>query len=103
MSVKVLVKRDSVANFTTESFIPREYEFISAYDEESGRIVYKIGDGKTAWVDLPEVTTIDEIDRFKVYFTSGKEAMQMFLKPQSIQAYLDEGDINESRKSNTQM
>lgn len=99
MPVKVLVKRDSVANFTTEAFIPREYEFISAYDEESSRIVYKIGDGKTAWIDLPEVTTIDEIDRFKVY-ANGKEAIQMFLRPQSIQAYLDEGDTNESKNSN---
>lgn len=99
MPVKVLVKRDSVANFTTEAFIPREYEFISAYNEESGRIVYKIGDGKTTWIDLPEVTTIDEIDRFKVY-ANGKEAIQMFLRPQSIQAYLDEGDTNESKNSN---
>ena len=99
MPVKVLVKRDSVANFTTAAFIPREYEFISAYDEESGRVIYKIGDGKTAWIDLPEVTAIDEIDCFKVY-ADGKEAIQMFLKPQSIQAYLDEGDTNESKNSN---
>lgn len=101
MPIKVLVRRDSVKNFTTEAFIPREYEFVSAYDTESNKIIYKIGDGKTPWADLPKVTTIDEIDRFKVY-SGGKEAIEMFLKPQSIQEFIDKNNgSNENGSENS--
>lgn len=88
---KVLVKRDSIENFTTTAFIPREYEFMSAYETESNRIIYKIGDGKTPWAELPEVTNISEIDGFKV-FTDGRDVVEVFFNPQSIKEILNEND-----------
>lgn len=88
---KVLVKRDSIENFTTIAFIPREYEFMSAYERESNRIIYKIGDGKTPWAELPEVTNISEIDGFKVY-TDGRDVVEVFFNPQSIKEILNEND-----------
>ena len=99
---RVICKHDIEENWKKAvNFIPLMAEII-VYETDSihTQARLKIGDGKTAWVDLPEVTSIDEIDRFKVY-ANGKEAIQMFLKPQSIQAYLDEGDANESKNSNT--
>lgn len=91
MAVKVLIKRDSISNFTTSGFVPRSSEIVAAHDTAKSRVVYKIGDGKTSWAELPEVTKIDEIDRFKVY-TAGKEAIEVFLKPESIKNFLEEQD-----------
>lgn len=88
MSVKVLIRRDSIENFTTTAYIPKEHELIVAYTNDSNKIIFKIGNGKTTWAELPEVKTIEEIDRFKVYY-NGKEAIEMFLKPESIQEFLD--------------
>lgn len=101
MAVKVLIRRDSVENFTTEAFVPKEYELVSAFETETGQIVYKIGDGKTSWTQLPPVTKIDEIDRFKVYTKSG-EAVEMFLNPFSIREFLNKtnyGDDNHGQKN----
>ena len=104
MPVKVLIRRDSIENFTTTAFIPKEHELIAAHAIDSNTIIFKIGDGKTTWAELPEVKTIEEIDRFKVY-CNGKEAIEMFLKPESIQEFLDtdtKGDEqNGSKDCNT--
>ena len=102
MQVKVLVRRDSIENFTTTAFIPHEHELIAAHGVDSNTIIFKIGDGKTSWAELPEVKTIEEIDRFKVH-CNGKEAIEMFLKPESIQEFLNtEGDEqNGSKDCNT--
>ena len=89
MAVKVLIKRDSIDNFIANDFVPRSSEIVAAYDSAKSRVVFKIGDGKTSWTELPEVTRIDEIDRFKVY-TAGKEAVEVFLKPESIKNFLEE-------------
>lgn len=92
MAVKVLIRRDSVENFTTSAFVPLAFELVSAYSTDSDRIIYKIGDGKTSWEKLPEVERIEEIDGFKVY-TKGKEAIEMFLNPLSINEFLKKGNI----------
>lgn len=102
MRVKVLVRRDFIENFTTTALIPYEHELIAAHGVNSNIIIFKIGDGKTSWAELPEVKTIEEIDRFKVY-RNGKEVIEMFLKPESIQEFLNtEGDEqNGSKDCNT--
>ena len=64
MSVKVLIKRDTVDNFKTENFIPREYELVAAYGTDTEEVIYKLGDGKTYWADLKEITKISELDKF---------------------------------------
>lgn len=92
MSVKVLIRRDSVENFTTSAFVPLAFELVSAYCTDSDKIIYKIGDGKTSWEKLPEVERIEEINGFKVY-TEGKEAIEMFLNPFSIKEFLNKGSV----------
>lgn len=89
--IKVLVKRDSTENFNTTAFTPRKYELTAAYETESNKIIYKMGDGKTPWAELPEVTTINEIDRFKVY-SDRKDVVEVFFNPQSIKEFLNEND-----------
>ena len=91
MAVKVLIRRDSVETFTTEAFVPKEYELVSAFETETSQVVYKIGDGKTSWEHLPAVTKIEEIDRFKVYTIKG-EAVEMFLNPFSIREFLNKSN-----------
>ena len=95
MAIKVLIRRDSVENFTTKAYIPKEHELVSAFETETEQIVYKIGDGKTPWKELPAVTKIDEVDRFKVY-SKGGEALEVFLNPFTIKEFLNKtsnGDV----------
>ncbi len=105
MALKVLIKRDSTKNFTIDNFVPREHELVSAYEQDSKRVIYKFGDGKTSWENLPEVTKISEIDRFKVYTRrSGTETIEMFLNPLSIEEFLKKGsDESEQENSNIKM
>jgi len=70
MSVKVLIKRDTVDNFKTKNFIPREYELVAAYGTDTEEVIYKLGDGKTYWADLKEITKISELDKFIFYVAS---------------------------------
>lgn len=89
MSIKVLIKRDSVANFTTAAFIPRGKEIITAYEQDSNDIIFKLGDGKTSWADLPEIKKISDMDSFKVYSgRSQKETIEVILNPFLIQDFL---------------
>jgi hypothetical protein len=88
MAVKVLIKRDSVKNFTTNAFVPQAFELVSAYSTDSDRIIYKIGDGKTAWVELPEITEISNLDKFNVYCKDGSK-VEIFLNPFIIKETLN--------------
>lgn len=88
MSVKILIKRDSTSNFISSGFIPREDELVSAFETDTDSLVFKIGDGKTSWADLPEISQISELSRFKVYIRNGKEAVEVFLNPFEINSYL---------------
>jgi hypothetical protein len=98
MSLKVLVKRDSVDNWTTSKYIPRELEFVAAYDINTKRIVYKIGDGKTSWAELPELTKISELDRFNLYSPKYENPIvEVILNPFLItkeEAVINEDDTN---------
>lgn len=65
--MKILIKRDTLNNFNSVDFIPREYELVAAYDEETSQVIYKLGDGATPWADLKEITKISELDKFIIY------------------------------------
>ena len=67
MSLRILIKRDSTDKWATFEYIPKELELVAAYDINTKRVIYKIGDGKTSWVELPELTKISELDRFNFY------------------------------------
>lgn len=98
MTLKILVKRDSVANFTANGFVPRVGELTSAYEADTEALVFKIGDGKTPWVDLPEITKISELSSFKVYtrYSSDKEAVEVLLNPFRINDCLKSYQIKEA-------
>jgi hypothetical protein len=68
--MKILIKRDTIDSFTTTQFIPREYELIAAYNEETKQVIYKLGDGTTPWPKLKEITKISELDKFVLYSSS---------------------------------
>ena len=65
--MKILIKRDTIEAFKTTVFIPREYELVAAYDNETKQVIYKLGDGVTPWSDLKEITKICELDKFMLY------------------------------------
>lgn len=88
MGLKVLIKRDTSENFKVENFIPREFELVAAYNENSEDVIYKLGDGKTPWTDLPEITKISDLDKFNVYCINGDKA-EVFLNPFIIKETLD--------------
>lgn len=98
MSLKVLVKRDSTDNWATSEFIPRALEFVAAYDINTERVVYKIGDGKTSWAELPELTEISELDRFNLYSPKYENPIvEVILNPFLIikeEAVINEDDTN---------
>lgn len=66
-NVKILIKRDTAENYLDNNFIPRPFELVAAYTEDYDAIIYKLGDGKTCWTDLPEITKLSELDRFAVF------------------------------------
>ncbi len=91
MSLKVLIKRDTVANFTTSDYIPQEHELIAAYDTEGRRVIFKIGDGKTPWPGLCEITKISDLGTFSIYTDrSTKPIVEMFLDPFKIREVLSD-------------
>ena len=64
---KVLIKRDLVENYVSNNYVPKDKELVVAYEVNNRDLIYKIGDGKTSWVELPELTKISELDRFNFY------------------------------------
>ena len=84
MAIKVLIKRDTLERFKTTSWVPREFELVVAYDDKSDGLIYKLGDGKTHWNDLPEITKISELDQFLVYTKGSKPVVEAYLTPSTI-------------------
>lgn len=67
MSLKILIKRDAIENFSTLKYVPKEFELVAAYDVDTRQIIYKLGDGKSSWTELAEITKLSELDKFIVY------------------------------------
>jgi hypothetical protein len=82
MALKVLVKRDTVNNWDTAIFVPREYELVTAYDPETKEVIYKLGDGKTSWKELKKITKLNELNKFFLY-------SQKYPKNPSVEVYLN--------------
>lgn len=96
MSLKILIKRDSIDNFATSDFIPREHELTVAYSSDYKHLVFKLGDGKTHWSDLCEITKISELSSFNIYTDyNTKPTVELFLDPFKIREVLD--TTNEAR------
>ncbi len=85
-NVKILIKRDTAENYSDNNFIPRPFELVAAYVEDSDIIVYKLGDGKTCWADLPEITKLSELDRFAVFAPGVR--VECFLSPVLIKEFI---------------
>ena len=82
MALKVLIRRDTIQNWATSCFIPRPYELVAAYDENSNDVIYKLGDGITPWDKLERITELNQLDRFYVYCSNGsKSAVENYLNP----------------------
>ena len=98
MSLKILVKRDSVSNFIAINFIPRKGELVAAYDTEGCRVIFKIGDGQTPWDNLNEITKISELGTFCIYTNRNRvPTVEMFLDPFRIAEVLTENTEDEAR------
>ncbi len=76
---KVLVKRDMAETWRTTDFVPRKLELIAAWDEGTQQIIYKLGDGKTPWSELPRRTDLSELDMFRVF--AGLDTVEVILNP----------------------
>lgn len=92
-NIKVLIRRDTVDNFITFNFVPAPFELVAAYSEDSDAIIYKLGDGKTYWTDLPEITKLSELDKFAV-FTPGVN-VECFLSPVLIKDFIQPSKAEE--------
>jgi hypothetical protein len=59
---KVLIKRDLAENYIeTKNYIPKDKELIVAYEIDDEYLIFKIGDGKTSWFDLPEIIPLKKL------------------------------------------
>ena len=92
-NVKILIKRDTVENYSDSKFIPKPFELVAAYTEDSDTIIYKLGDGKTCWTDLPEITKLSELDKFAVYAPAAK--VECFLSPVLIKDFIQPNKAEE--------
>ena len=74
----LLIKRDTLENFTFENPILRDRELALAY--KGKKAIYKLGDGRTSWNDLKPVTKIkDIIPCFRIY--SGNKKASICIQP----------------------
>lgn len=87
---KVLIKRDLVENYMSNNYIPKDKELIVAYEVNNEDLIFKIGDGKTSWFDLPEITQLKELDYFNVYTCDGGNCVTTYLNPTMIKQVLEE-------------
>lgn len=90
MVLKVLLRRDSTENYILRNFIPKKLELVAAYTSDSTTIIYKLGDGKTPWIELPEITKISELDKFIVYTPDAR--VETLLNPFLTNDFLDKYD-----------
>lgn len=87
---KVLVKRDLVENYISNNYIPKDKELIVAHDVTNEDLIFKIGDGKTSWFNLPEISQLKELDYFNMYTSDGINLVTIFFNPTIIKQILDE-------------
>lgn len=87
---KVLIKRDLVENYISNNYIPKDKELIVAYEVNNEDLIFKIGDGKTSWFDLPEITQLKELDCFNMYTYDGGNCVTTYFNPTMIKQVLDE-------------
>lgn len=85
-SVKILIRRDTIENYIYNEFIPKPFELVAAYAEDSDTTIYKLGDGKNCWADLPEITKLSELDKF-VIFAPGA-SVECMLSPKLIKNFI---------------
>ena len=86
---KVLIKRDLVENYVSNNYVPKDKELVVAYEVNNRDLIYKIGNGKTSWFDLPEITQLKELDYFNMY-TSDGNLVTTYFNPTMIKQVLDE-------------
>lgn len=99
MALQILIRRDNVANFIANSFKPSEGELVAAYDPEGERVIFKLGDGKSLWIDLPEITKISDLSTFSIYTGRSKQpVVEMFLDPRKITEVLTKKEITEDMR-----
>lgn len=96
MALKVLIKRDSVEEYNTTNYIPKEFELVAAYETDTEKVIYKLGDGVTPWSELKEVTKLSELDKFFVYTKNcgDKSVVEAYLNPFMIQEELQKPNDN---------
>lgn len=85
---KVLIKRDLVENYISNNYIPKDKELVVAYEVNSEDLIFKIGDGKTSWLNLPEISQLKELDSFNMYTNDGCSITIVF-NPTMIKQILD--------------
>lgn len=87
---KVLIKRDLVENYISSNYIPKDKELVVAYEANNEDLIFKIGDGKTSWFDLPEISQLKELDYFNMYTSDGINLVTTIFSPTMIRQVLDE-------------
>lgn len=80
MSLKILIRRDSVDTIDNLKYVPKQFELVAGYSIDRKDIIYKIGDGVTPWTELKEITKLSEIDNFTVYTNRGS-IVEVYLNP----------------------
>ena len=80
MSLKILIRRDSVDTIDNLKYVPKQFELVAGYSIDRKDIIYKIGDGVTPWTELEEITKLSEIDNFTVYTNRGS-IVEVYLNP----------------------
>lgn len=85
-SIKILIRRDTIENYLCSDFIPKPCELIAAYTEDSDTVIYKLGDGKNYWADLPEITKLSELDKF-IVFAPGA-SVECLLSPKLVKNFV---------------
>lgn len=80
MSLKILIRRDSVDTIDNLKYVPKQFELVAGYSIDRKNIIYKIGDGVTPWTELKEITKLSEIDNFTVYTNRGS-IVEVYLNP----------------------
>ena len=52
MSLKILIRRDSVDTIDNLKYVPKQFELVAGYSIDRKDIIYKIGDGVTTFKKL---------------------------------------------------
>ena len=93
---QILVKRDPIEAYKNFDFIPKEYELVTAYDVNTKKIIYKLGDGVTPWKKLKKITKLSQLDKFAVYPKNGSGAT-IYLNPFMCNEVIDKLNKKETK------